>query len=57
MLRSRYSKAGQSPTLVEIAGKIESRFNIKLDMISGGNSSSIYLIDKDGLPEGINSLR
>ena len=44
-------------TLVEIAGKIESRFNIKLDMISGGNSSSIYLIDKDGLPEGINSLR
>ena len=44
-------------TLVEIAGKIESRFNIKLDMISGGNSSSIYLIDKEGLPEGINSLR
>ena len=26
-------------------------------MISGGNSSSIYLIDKEGLPEGINSLR
>ena len=26
-------------------------------MISGGNSSSIYLIDKGELPEGINNLR
>ena len=26
-------------------------------MISGGNSSSIYLIWKEGLPEGINNLR
>lgn len=43
--------------LVEIARKIESKFEIKLDMISGGNSSSVYLIDKGELPEGINSLR
>lgn len=43
--------------LVEIARKIEKGFNIKLSMISGGNSSSVYLIDKGELPEGINSLR
>ncbi len=43
--------------LVEIAKKIEAKFDIKLEMISGGNSSSIYLIDKGELPEGINSLR
>ena len=43
--------------LVEIARKIEKRFDIKLQMISGGNSSSIYLIGKDELPEGINNLR
>lgn len=44
--------------LVEMAGKIEAKFGIKLDMVSGGNSSSIYLIWKEGgLPEGINNLR
>lgn len=43
--------------LVEIARKIEEQFDIKLDMISGGNSSSIYLIDKGELPKGINNLR
>lgn len=43
--------------LVKIARKIEERLGIKLQMISGGNSSSIYLIDKGELPEGINSLR
>lgn len=43
--------------LVEIARKIEKRFDIKLQMISGGNSSSIYLIGKNELPEGINNLR
>ncbi|MDO5095923.1 MAG: ornithine racemase Orr [Peptostreptococcaceae bacterium] len=43
--------------LVDIARKIESKLNIRLQMISGGNSSSIYLIDKGELPEGINSLR
>lgn len=43
--------------LVKIARKIEDRLGIKLQMISGGNSSSIYLIDKGELPEGINSLR
>ena len=43
--------------LVEIALKIEQKYNIKLNMISGGNSSSIYLIGKKELPEGINNLR
>ena len=43
--------------LVAIARKIEDKFGIKLKMISGGNSSSIYLIGKGELPEGINNLR
>ncbi len=43
--------------LVDIAHKIEEKFNIRLQMISGGNSSSVYLIGKKELPEGINNLR
>lgn len=43
--------------LVEIAKEIEVQHGIKLSMISGGNSSSIYLIDKGELPQGINNLR
>ncbi|MGI6212188.1 MAG: ornithine racemase Orr [Anaerovoracaceae bacterium] len=43
--------------LVEIAEKIEKKFGIKLEMVSGGNSSSIYLIDKGEMPKGINNLR
>ncbi len=43
--------------LVEIGREIESKYGIKLEMISGGNSSSIYLIDKGEMPEGINNLR
>lgn len=43
--------------LVEIGRKIEEKFGISLNMISGGNSSSIYLIGKGELPEGINNLR
>ena len=43
--------------LVAIARKIEKKFGIKLQMVSGGNSSSIYLIGKGELPEGINNLR
>ena len=44
-------------TLCEIAEKIEAAVGIKLNMISGGNSSSIYLVDKGELPERINNLR
>lgn len=43
--------------LVEWAEKIESKFGIRLPMVSGGNSSSIYLIGKGELPEMINNLR
>ena len=43
--------------LVELGREIEKEHGIKLEMISGGNSSSIYLIDKGELPEGINNLR
>ena len=43
--------------LVEIAAKIEKKYQIQLTMVSGGNSSSIYLIEKGELPEGINNLR
>lgn len=43
--------------LVAIGRDIEERYGIELAMISGGNSSSIYLIDKGELPQGINNLR
>lgn len=39
------------------AEKIENKFGIRLQMISGGNSSSIYLIERGELPEKINNLR
>lgn len=43
--------------LVAIAKDLESKYGIDLEMVSGGNSSSIYLVDKGELPEGINNLR
>ena len=55
--------------LVQIGKKIEAETGLKLEMISGGNSSSIYLIESDKMPrigrmpkdekmpEGINNLR
>jgi predicted amino acid racemase len=43
--------------LVEIKSKIEKTFKITLDIISGGNSSSVYLYDKQEIPSEVNSLR
>lgn len=43
--------------LVAIAKDLEAKYGINLEMVSGGNSSSIYLVDKGELPEGINNLR
>lgn len=43
--------------LTDIASQIEGKFDIKLDMVSGGNSSSYYLLEKNELPQGINNLR
>lgn len=42
--------------LVNLGKSIEEKYNINLEVISGGNSSSIHLIDK-GEVEGINNLR
>jgi ornithine racemase len=39
------------------ADRIEGKLGIHLEMISGGNSSSIYLIDKGEMPKRINNLR
>ena len=39
--------------LCDIAGQL----NTKVKIISGGNSSSLYLLEKDAMPKGINNLR
>jgi len=43
--------------LVKIKEKIESFVNTKLEIISGGNSSSFHLFGKNEIPKEINSLR
>lgn len=43
--------------LVSIARKIECKFGINLEIVSGGNSSSIHLMTSNNMPEGINNLR
>jgi len=43
--------------LVNIAHQIESRFQVKLNVISGGNSSTLALFDKFVIPAEINHLR
>lgn len=43
--------------LVEIKKKIESHFNIKLAIVSGGNSSSFHLLTTHTMPKAINNLR
>jgi ornithine racemase len=44
-------------TLVKLKKAIENSFNISLETVSGGNSSSIYLVENKTLPNGINHLR
>ncbi len=43
--------------LVDIQNHINQKFNLSLDFISGGNSSSLYLLKDNNLPEGISNLR
>ena len=43
--------------LVEYGAKIKETFGIELEIISGGNSSSLHLLDIGLMPEGINNLR
>ncbi len=43
--------------LIDIKNNIESNLKIKLDIISGGNSSSVTLFNKNIIPKEINHLR
>lgn len=43
--------------LVDIGRSIEEKYNIKLDFISGGNTSSLYLAELNQMPKGITNLR
>ncbi|MFA5523553.1 MAG: ornithine racemase Orr [Tissierellales bacterium] len=44
--------------LVSLREKIEKEFTLKLEVVSGGNSSSLYLLEGEvGIPKGINQLR
>ena len=44
-------------SLVRQKKALESRFGIQLDVLSGGNSSTLYLIEEGDIPEAINQLR
>lgn len=43
--------------LVEIAKEMERKFDLDIEIISGGNSSSFYLVQNKKMIEGINNLR
>lgn len=43
--------------LPELKSEIEEKYDIELDLISGGNSSSLPLLKDGDMPEGINNLR
>lgn len=43
--------------LTDLVKEVEAKYDINIQMVSGGNSSSFYLIDKGEMPEGINNLR
>ncbi len=43
--------------LCEIAEGIEKKFDVKLEMVTGGNSSSFYMLDKGTMPSKVNNLR
>jgi ornithine racemase len=43
--------------LVTIKESLKAKFNINLPILSGGNSSSLYAVIDDSIPEGINQLR
>lgn len=43
--------------LIQIKNEIQNKFNIELEIVSGGNSSSIHLVSESKVPKGINHLR
>lgn len=43
--------------LCALAAEVENSFGIRLDIVSGGNSSSLYLLEKNRMPHQVNNLR
>ncbi|HSL87185.1 MAG TPA: alanine/ornithine racemase family PLP-dependent enzyme, partial [Bacteroidales bacterium] len=44
--------------LVEISESMKVKFDLTIDLVSGGSSSSVYLLNEEnGFPQGINTLR
>lgn len=43
--------------LVEIKNSINKKFDLNVDIVSGGNSSSLYLVQNGLIPKGITQLR
>ena len=43
--------------LIEIHQHIRDKFGLNLELVSGGNSSSYYLLEENSFPKGINNLR
>lgn len=43
--------------LLDITKKAREQYDIQIPVVSGGNSSSLHLLDKGEMPEGINNLR
>lgn len=50
-------KADNLSILADLVTELRETYKIELPMVSGGNSSSLYLIEKGQLPAGINNLR
>jgi len=43
--------------LVDFSKALKDKYDLTVDMVSGGNSSSYYLVPQNKLPKGINNLR
>jgi predicted amino acid racemase len=43
--------------LVKISEEMKQKYNLKIEIISGGNSSSVYLMNEGRFPRGVNNLR
>lgn len=43
--------------LVALADEIRQTYDIRLPMISGGNSGLVYLLEENRMPEGVNDIR
>lgn len=43
--------------LVEMGRAVEEQLGLKLDIISGGGTSSLFLVEKQQIPAGVNQLR